>query len=181
MKVLRTFTNIVLPVSCMLLGQAFAKADTTFDVTGSYTTPSAGTFSGVLTVNTDSGTLDSININFGTLPPFNSISNSEPSGTDAWGIGAVDDLGLTLFLKIDTTPTAVSLTGLTSGAIVDGAVLESLPTGVRPVYAKLTGSITPALSAANAPEPSSLALLALGFLAWLVFQFIGRSTLNRRG
>jgi hypothetical protein len=172
---------IVLSAGCVLLGQSSASADTLFNVTGTYAAPTTGTFAGTITVNTDTGVLDAVNITLGSYAPFTTISNSEPSGTDAWGISATDGLNLTFFIKIDTQPNAVSLVGLTSGTIVDGAVLESLPTGVRPLYEKLSGSITPVVSTPNVPEPSSLALLTLGALAFLPFHRKLKSGLKRQG
>ena len=55
MKFQQRFAAFGLVVGCLFLGPAFAKADTVFNVSGQFSFPGAGTFSGTLTVNTGSG------------------------------------------------------------------------------------------------------------------------------
>jgi PEP-CTERM motif-containing protein len=171
MQAKTTLVNVGLLISYVLLGPAFASADTTFNVAGQYTFPGSGTFSGTLTVNTASGTLDGVNISFTRTFPFNSIVSSLP-GSDGWNLTATNASDQVLAFGFSTSPTAQSLAGLTAGTIVNGTVLESAAGGAVPIFANFSGSITPAISVpAPVPEPSSLALLALAFFPLLPFAF----------
>jgi hypothetical protein len=150
----------------IFLGPAFARADATFDVTGNFTFPGAGTFSGTLTVNTGSGTLDGVDITFEkNLFAFNSIFSSLPRDNE-WNLVAVNKNDEELLLRFSTLPNAGSLVGLTSGTIVNGVVLTSAAGGAVPVYGNFNGSITPAIfvPTPNVPDAASLALLGLGSL-----------------
>ncbi len=99
-------------LSCVLLGPVFARADTTFDVSGQFsqslkTTP-PGTFSGTLTVDTGLGRLDGVDITFQRDPfPFNFLNNSLPSG-DNWQFVAFNNNNEGLYLTFSTSPTAGS-------------------------------------------------------------------------
>jgi PEP-CTERM motif len=177
----RTLAAIVLLVSCVLLAPAFATADTitTFDVSGQYRSPSSGTFSGTLTIDVTSGTATAIDITFPNLTTFDAITLSGVAEQDAsaWGIFAANSAypnRYALDLVFFTSPTTASLVGLTEGSI-NGDYASSLSSYVQ----GLIGSITPAVSVRPpVPEPSSLALITLGFLACLWFGFTRRRALK---
>jgi hypothetical protein len=163
--------SVGLLAGCLLLVPASAKADTTFNVAGNYTFPGSGTFSGTLTVNTASGALDAVDITFGRTLSFNSIFSSLP-GDNFWTLSATNKSDQELLLGFSAVPTAASLVGMTSANIVNGTVIESAAGGAVPVFGNFSGTITAAVSAPppSVPEPSSLALLALGLLLWLPFR-----------
>ena len=169
--------TIALVVSCVLLGQAFARADTitTFDVSGQYSielsTPTQGTFSGTLKVDMDSipGTLTAVDIKFDAYAAeFNSLSENSPTG-DNWEFTAYDFVGDKLELTFAPFPNPGSLVNLVEGVIISGQVLDH--PGDIALFPGLSGSITPATSVPPVPEPPSVGLLALGSLA---FGFVRR-------
>jgi PEP-CTERM motif-containing protein len=97
-----------------------------------------------------------------------------------WRLTASNNNNQVLTMFFTTSPTAASLVGLSSGNIESpGSIVKNEVTGLA-VYEGLEGSITPAVSAPppNVPEPSSLVLLAVGFLACLWFGFARKRTLN---
>src|SRR5262249_12107994 len=155
----RYIATIVLLVGCVLLGPAFARADTitTFNVDGVFRDPFSGTFSGTITVDVTTGTLTAVDITFPGSSAYNAIVASEPiSFPTSWAIFAnTGDVNQKLELTFFTDPTGGSLVGLTGGSIT-GSISDCC-TG-------LGGFITP-LTSVTAPEPSSLALLVAGFLA----------------
>jgi PEP-CTERM motif len=181
MQAKRTLASITLLVSCVLLEPAFARADTitTLDVSGEYRSPSYGTFSGTLTVDVTSGTATAVDITFPNMATFNVITGSgvfdEPF---VWTIFATNNVypkQFSLDLEFYTSPTATSLVGLTEGSISGNYAAAPLS-----YLQGLDGSITPAISARPpVPEPSSLALLAVGLVAWLSFAF-ARVFANRK-
>ena len=181
-QVKKLLITIGLLASCILLAPGFAKADTTFDVSGQFTFPFAGTFSGTLTVDTALNRLDDVNITFQreTLYPFYFLNNSLPTST-GWSLEAFNDNNQGLTLLFNTAPTAGSLAGLTGGTITSGIVLN-LVGGTFPVYQGFSGTISPALSVPTptVPEPASLMLLALGLLASLPFGVGRRKALRSR-
>jgi PEP-CTERM motif len=159
--------SIALLVSCALLEPAFASA-TTFDVSGEYSSgiSGAGTFSGTLTIGGDYTT--AVDITFPIVSDFTYISNSLPSGNN-WELTANNIDGQELDLTFSTIPTPGSLVGMTGGTIVSGQVVD-IKSGGFPLFQGFSGTISTGLSSA-VPEPSSLALLALGFLACLPIGF----------
>jgi hypothetical protein len=84
MQAKRTLATIAL-VICVLLGPAFARADTTFDVSGSAIGfgPTCGNcaISGTLMVDTASGTLDGVDITFEGDPFSFSVLFTSGPGT----------------------------------------------------------------------------------------------------
>lgn len=155
------FATIALLVSCALLGPAFARAST-FGVSGIYSSgiSGAGTFSGTLTTGGNYTT--AVEITFPMVEPFTYIYNSLPSGNN-WELTAYNTDSQELDLTFSTTPTPGSLVGMTGGTIISGQVID-IQSGGFPLFQGFSGTISPSLDSA-VPEPSSLALLALGFLA----------------
>src|SRR5262249_49125090 len=153
----RYIATIVLLVGCVLLGPAFARADTitTFNVDGVFRDPYSGTFFGTITVDVTTGTLAAVDITFPGSSAYNVIVASEPISSSTWAIFAnTGDVNQKLELTFFTDPTGGSLVGLTGGSIT-GSISDCC-TG-------LGGFITP-LTSTTVPEPSSLALLSTGFL-----------------
>ncbi len=172
-----------LVVSCFFLGPVLATADTvtTFNVSGQYSielsTPAEGTFSGNLRVDTDSGTVTAVNVQFDEFAgEFNELFQSSPSGNN-WELTAEDFISDKLQLTFVPFPNPGSLVQFDEGAILSGQVLDN--TGDIAIFQGLTGEIAPALTSAAAPESSSLALVALGFLACLPIEFARRRVFNR--
>jgi PEP-CTERM motif len=169
--------TIALLVSCVLLGPAFARA-TTYEVSGVYSSglsAGPGTFSGTLTTGGDYTT--AVDITFPLVSDFIYIYNSFPNGNNweltAYNYPDTQELDLTF----STSPTPGSLVGMTGGTIVSGQV-QDIPCGPCTLFEGFSGSISPSLSSGSpVPEPSSLALLALGFLA---FGFARKRALNRK-
>lgn len=124
MQAKRTLGSIPLLVSCVLLGSAFARADTitTFDVSGQYRSPSSGTFSGTLTLDVTSGTATAMDITFPNLTTFNVVGQSgvAEQNASAWGIFGTNSASpkqFSLDLVFYTSPNTASLVGLTEGSI----------------------------------------------------------------
>src|SRR5262249_54367913 len=86
-----------------------------------------------------------------------------PTGNN-WTLTAYDPDGFELDLTFSTT-TPGSLVGFTGGTIVSGQVLD--PEGGFNIFEGFSGTISPSpTSGSPVPEPSSLTLLALGFLSF---------------
>ena len=146
-----------------------ARADVTatFDVSGTAQAMARGercgdkcAFFGTLMINVTTGAATAVDITFPGLAAFNSLGVSQKSGTD-WRILADngdDFAGLTF----TTTPTPGSLVGFAGGSITSGgSVFELQPD--NDLYFVLTGTIAGPVAVAAVPEPSTWAMMALGF------------------
>jgi hypothetical protein len=170
MQAERILATFALLGSCFFLGRAFARADTVtvFDVSGQYRSPSFGTFSGTLTVDVTSGTVTAMDITFPNLTTFNVVGQSGVAEQDAsaWGLFGTNSTYPKQFgldLVFFTSPGTASLVGLT-----EGSISGDYAAGPLSYFQGLIGDITPSVSVpAPVPEPSSLELLVLGFLAFL--------------
>lgn len=154
----------LLLASWVLLGPAFAKA-TTLNVSGEYSSspfnPPSGTFSGTITTNGNN--ITDVDITFPVVSDFTYVADSLPAGNN-WDLTAANLDGLELDLVFSTTPIPGSLAGFTGGNIVSGQVID--PEGGLTFFQGFSGGISPSLTSGSpVPEPSSLALLALGFMA----------------
>jgi hypothetical protein len=121
-----------------------------------------------------------VEITFPIVEPFTYIYNSLPSGNN-WELTAYNSDDQELDLTFSTTPTPGSLVDMTGGAIVSGQVLD-IQSGGFPLFQGFSGTISPSFGSAvpersAVPEPFSLALLALGFLA---LGFAQKRALNRK-
>jgi hypothetical protein len=179
MQAKTTLVSIGVLVSYVLLGSALANADTIFNVAGYSDSVDrfSGRFTGTLTLNTENGNITAVNITVSILSAFQDFRESLPSGNN-WQFVAFDSDMQQLDLTFSTSPNAGSLVGFAGGTIVSGLV-EDIPSGT-PAFTNFSGSITPALSGPSpVPEPSSLALLALSFLAWMPFTLARKGVLNK--
>jgi len=162
-------SRLALPglMSLILLAPAIARADV-FYVSGTALNFSGGKlgscaagascpFSGMFTVDTTTGTVEStgLDVTLPGLPDFDTLFFSGAASSNAWEIGATNSAGDSLSLAFITAPTPASLVGFTEGSIVGGGdeghnyIINS------------GGSIAPV------PEPTSLVLLA-GVIGWVV-------------
>ena len=151
---------LALIVLAMTLISGVAKADTitTFDVSGTFTTPSSGTFGGTLVVDVTNGTVSSVDITLAGHPDFNILTMSQPFSPD-WLLDVNNSLAETLALQFTTT-TPSSLVGFNGGTIDGGAFF--LNTGE---FLGFSGTIAPA---ATVPDTgSTLGLLSLSVVALL--------------
>jgi PEP-CTERM motif len=155
-----------------------ARADVTatFDVSGNAEALARGelcgdkcAFFGTLMINVTTGAATAVDIAFPGLAAFNRLDVSQKSGTD-WRIAADngDDFADLVFT---TTPTPGSLVGFAGGSINFGGNVFELPSGGSVVemqqdndlYFVLTGTIAGPVAVAAVPEPSTWAMMALGF------------------
>ena len=154
---------LALIVLAMTLISGVAKADTitTFDVSGTFTTPSSGTFGGTLVVDVTNGTVSSVDITLAGHPDFNILTMSQPFSPD-WLLNVNNSLAETLALQFTTT-TPSSLVGFNGGTIDGGAFF--LSTGGTGEFLGFSGTIAPA---ATVPDTgSTLGLLSLSVVALL--------------
>jgi hypothetical protein len=167
----------LLQISALLIASALTSAFTLtaanaavvlFDVSGQATRASDASvqsFSGTIDIDTTAGTITAFSIQFPTDPVFTLVSFSAPHAGSGWTLDS-DEVGnfglapgitaaydLTLFFSTTNTSSLVGFDGGTiTGAGVNGTGL-SLSN-----YSGLTGTIT-----ADVPEPSSWAMMILGF------------------
>jgi hypothetical protein len=156
---------LALIVLAMTLIIGIAKADTitTFDVSGTFTMPSSGTFGGTLTIDVTNGTVSSVDITFPGLADFNSIVQSHPWPLPpGWLLAVANSTGDALDLTFTTTMPN-SLVGFNGGTITGGDVFY-LPTG-QSLFSNFSGIIAPATVPDQASTPVLLALGAGGLLA----------------
>ncbi len=142
---------------------AHADSISTFDVSGTATAVagqscgSSCAFSGTLTIDVTSGTLNAVDITFPGLASFTRLFFSSGFLTSDWTIYAINTGEDALTLDFTTTNTPGSLVGFTGGSIFDGLV-EEYAAG-DDLYLDPTGSIT---APTATPEPSSVALMLFG-------------------
>ena len=131
-------------------------------------------FSGTLTVDATTATVNAIDVTFPGLAAFDTLIQSEPiqAGAFLWSVRA----GNSTFDQVMTleflTQTPASLVGYTGGGIVGCCVSGELE---RFYVIFPTGSITAPTAAT--PEPSSLALMLSG--VGLVFAMRKRQGLSQ--
>jgi hypothetical protein len=165
---MKTLTSILLALSIGAIGApAVARATTTiFDVSGTAVAEAGQScggscpFSGTLTVDVTTGVATDVDITLPGLSAFDTLvfsgRRSGPLQTLFWQIvagNAASDLASLDFPE--PSPTPPSLVGF-AGASIWGGAAQS---GNEPLYFILTGSI----AAAAVPEPSTWAMMALGF------------------
>jgi hypothetical protein len=149
-----------------------AKADTIFDVSGTY--PSSGTFFGTLNIDVTAGKITAADITVSGLGEFNVIVGSAPCCPTLfleWDLivhNAAGDETLLAFTTPQVPPPA-SLVGFNGGPIIFGATsVVCGPNCLRTVATGFTGSITPAavpgpIVGAGLP---GLILAGTGLLGW---------------
>jgi hypothetical protein len=148
-----------------------ARADVTatFDVSGNAEALARGegcgdkcAFFGTLMINVTTGAATAVDITFPGLAAFNTLDVSQKSGTD-WRIAA-DNGDDSASLVFTTTPTPGSLVGFAGGSINFGGSVFELPSpSVVDLYLVVTGAIAGPVAVAVVPEPSTWAMMALGF------------------
>jgi hypothetical protein len=174
----KVLTTLGLLVGGVLLRPGFARADTitTFNVAGA--TDNKIRLTGTFQVDVTVGKLVGINLDVAFRPAvvFDNLLASFPKGSD-WSIAALSQDGEANMSLEFTTTNPGSLVGFTGGTITGG---ES-SAGEQPAFGvREGGTITPAPEPEGVPEPSSLALLAVGFVPWLPIGFARRGVLNYR-
>ena len=122
-------------------------------------------FFGTLMINVTTGAATAVDITFPFLAAFDTLAGQNKSGTD-WFIGSFNGDDDFASLDFTTTPTPGSLVGFAGGSITFGDVVE-LPSGGsvegHALYFGLTGTIAGPVAVAAVPEPSTWAMMALGF------------------
>lgn len=140
-----------------------------FNIDGQFASPTAGTFTGTMDVDTDLGQILSVNVLFPGLSPFDALRVSIAQVNQMWRIRA-DNTDRDLVQFFFTTPNASgrlgSLIDFDGGVIFSGTA--SGP-GISPNLTRFSGSITPA--SVNVPEPAALGVFGLGVL--LIGAFVG--------
>jgi len=151
--------------SCLLaIGVGAARADTVFDLTGTFTTGGGGTLGGTITIDTTLGSVTGINAIYsfpvgGNQLTFTQVTLQQPF-PNVFQVNAQDSVSDTLAMFF-TTPPAVptTLVGFTGGQFgipgqVTGGVIFCAPPptgGCVTPPTTLTGSITPHTAAVPGP------------------------------
>ena len=148
---------LALIVLALTLITGVAKADTitTFDVFGTFSDPSSGTFGGTLVVDVTTGTVSSADITFPGLADLNQLNLSQ-SFLGGWTLSLSNSTMDSLILDFTTTNPS-SLVGFNGGTITGLVVISG--TTHHPLFNDLGGTIAPATVPDQA---SSLPLLGLG-------------------
>jgi hypothetical protein len=134
---------------------------TTFDVSGTFTFPSSGTFSGMLVVDVTTGTVSSADITFPGLADLNQI-NLSTSFLGGWTLNLSNSTLDSIILDFTTTNPS-SLVGFNGGTIF-GLSVESGPPNFQTLFNGLSGTIAPP----TVPDTgSTLGLLSLSVVALL--------------
>jgi hypothetical protein len=188
MKILCTLTALAAAATCSLA----VASDTVFDVsgtiniTGNGPPDTADTLGGTLTINTATGSIDAVDLIFGSplIPPaavpaltvLGPETSPGPTGSHLYEIEACasTDCGSNWLINIglDVTPTVPSLIGYAGGEI---ATIGLFYGGVQdtwggcpesPAAASACGTLsTSTTPPTGVPEPASAALLILGLTA----------------
>jgi hypothetical protein len=156
---------LALIIVAMTLITGVAKADTitTFDVFGTFTRPSSGSFGGTLTVDVTNGTVSSVDITFPGLANFNFVVESKPwSLPPGWLLGVANSTEDALDLTFTTTMPN-SLVGFNGGTITGGVVFDLVT--LQDLFGNFSGTIAPATVPDQASSLVLLALSAGGLLA----------------
>jgi hypothetical protein len=159
----------------MALGLGVAKADT-FDVSGTYSIPSSGTFFGTLDVDVGAGTVTGADITVSRVADFTNLIGSAPCCPPFnfnWDIVVHDAVGDELLLEF-TTPLLgppASLVGFNGGIVVFGeASVVCGPISLCEVANGFSGTITPHTAAVPGPIVGAglpgLILASGGLLGW---------------
>jgi hypothetical protein len=161
-KILGLLAALLLALSA---GVAQADVIRTFDVSGSFGTPSGATFDGTLTVDVTLGTVIGVSIDVSGIPApdpadfynFSFLFDSDPVELQVTN-GTLETHVLSLSFTTGTSGTLVGFMGGTITAGFVGQINGGLPgsfTFVTPLVAtEGTGAVVPA--------PATLALLGLG-------------------
>jgi hypothetical protein len=149
-------------IMLMLAGAARGDTVDLFNVQGTGLTFPNGPlvqFSGDMLIDTTTGTLRSINIQFPGIRAFTLVDNSFPFGSQ-WEITAIPIFAAARLRLQFTTTTPGSLVGFTGGIITAGQAINF------DTFQNLSGEIT-LVGPVEIPEPSSLTLLDTGLLCCL--------------
>lgn len=140
-----------------------------FNIDGQFDSPTAGTFTGSMDVDTDLGKILSVTVVFPGLSPFDVLKVSIAQVNKMWRVRA-DNASRDLVQFFFTTPNASgplgSLIDFDGGVIFSGTAAGP---GISPSYTGFSGSIMPA--SVNVPEPAALGMFGAGVL--LLGLFVG--------